>query len=89
MESVKSRQSTVLLISLIQYFFMVEQKFDPQPISWALAFTYIPIILKKFQRISWGQLKLERVEKRQSSVIIKIFLFRFFYMMEQKSRTPT
>ena len=86
MESVKSRQSTVLLISLIQYFFMVEWKFDPPPISWALAF--IPIIPKKFQKISWGQAKLESVEKRQSSVIIKIFLFRFFYMMEQKSRTP-
>ena len=30
---------------------------------------------------------MENVEKRQSSVIIKIFLVQLFYIMEQKSRT--
>ena len=43
----------------------------------------------KFQKISWVQAKMESVEKRQSGVIIKIFLVQFFCMMEQKSRTPT
>ena len=66
----------------------MELKIDPHLDFWALAFTYIPIIPKKFQTISWGQAIMENVEKRQSSVIIKIFLVQFFYIMEQKSRPP-
>ena len=75
MESVERRQSSVIIkISLIRSFYILEQKIDPHLDFWTLAFTYIPIIPKKFQTISWGQAKMENVEKRESSVIIKIFL---------------
>ena len=50
MENVNSRQSKVILISLIQLFFMMEQKLDPPAIFWAPAFTYIQIITMKFQK---------------------------------------
>ena len=75
MESVERRQNSVIIkIFLIRSFYIMEQKSTTHLGFWALAFTYIPIIPKKFQKISWGQAKLESVEKRKSGVIIKIFL---------------
>ena len=68
---------------------MVEQKFDPPPIFWAPDFTYIQIKTMIFQKkIIWLWEKTENVERRQSSVIIKIFLIRSFYFVEQKCRPP-
>ena len=43
----------------------------------------------KYQNFSWVQAKMESVERGQSSVIIKFFLIRIFYKMEQKMDTTT
>ena len=69
---------------------MMEQKFDiPDLFFWASAFTYIQFITMEFQKkISWLRDKMESVERRQSSVIIKIFLIRSLYFVEQKSWPP-
>ena len=74
MESVeKSQSSLIIKIFLIPSFYIMEQKIEPHLDFGALPSTYIPIIPKNFRKFSWLREKMENVEWRQSSVIIKIF----------------
>ena len=69
---------------------MMEQKLDPPTYFLSSCFhlqsNYNYEISKKN---SWLQEKTESVERRQSRVLIKIFLIGSFYIMEQKSRPRT
>ena len=86
MESVERWQSSLITkIFLIRIFYKMEQKNWHHNLGfWAPAFTYNQNIPMNFQKNSWLREKMESVERRQSSVIIKISLIRSFYIMEQK-----
>ena len=66
----------------------MEQKIDPHLGFWGLSSAF-QLYQRNFKKFSWVQAKMECVERRQSSVIIKIFLIRFFYMMDQQIDPPT
>ena len=84
-ESVEKSQSSVIIkIFLIPSFYIMQQKIEPHLGFGALTFSYIPIIPEKFEKISWVPAKIERVEKRKRSVIIKIYLIEFCNKMNQK-----
>ena len=90
MESVERRQSRVKQKNFsIQFFYMMKQKIDTPDLGfWALFLPTFKLYLWNLRKKSWLREKMESVEKRQSSVIFKIFIIRFFEMMEQRIDTP-
>ena len=67
----------------------MERKFDHMTYFFELLFSpTFKLYLGIFKNFSFAQANTESVEWRQGSVIIKIFIIRFFNMMEQRIDTP-